>query len=160
MPIPSSPERTPESSRDHSSPLPGHLDRGHVHQDATGPSGPFLEGGPAQHMAPPQPGRREDIAHDEAAEAHLAARVREALRDHGDIDASKVEVIVDGDHVILRGSVRSHWAHHYASNLTSAVDGVGSLDNELEIERTDDGRDVGGPTADTGAGAEPKKHYP
>lgn len=160
MPVQSPTQGEAEAaSHDRESLLKEH-DRGRVRQDHTGPSGPFLEGAPAEHMVPPAPGPRQEITRDEAAEAHLAKRVREALRDHGDIDASQIEVIVDSDHVILRGAVRSHWAHHYAGNLASAVDGVSSLDNELEIERTEDGRDLGGPTTDAGSGEEPKKHYP
>ena len=142
-----------------------HLPEGHYRgrgnrQDHTGPNGPFLEGGPAEHMVQAGPGPPEPRVHEEAVEAHLAERVREALRDHGDIDASKIEVIVDGDFVVLRGTARSHWAREYAANLASAVDGVRELQNDLEIELTEDDREVGGPTTDTRSPVIPKKHYP
>lgn len=142
-----------------------HLPAGHYRgrgnrQEDTGPNSPFLEGAPAEHMATPEPGQPAKDTRDEAVEAHLAERVREALRDHGDIDASRIEVIVDGDFVVLRGTVRNHWAHHYAANLASAVDGVNELQNDLEIEHNDDGTDQGGPTTDNRSPEVPKGHFP
>jgi len=161
MPVQSSTQHsTGEPARPEAEQVPRGRDRGRVSQEHTGPNGPFLEGASAEHLVAPEPGPREEVTRDEAAEAHVAARVREALRDHGDIDPSRIDVVVDGDHVVLRGSVRSHWAHHYAGSLASAVDGVGSVQNDLEIERNEDGTEAGGPTADTAAEELPKKHYP
>ena len=147
-------------SHDHEHWPEGHYRGRGNRQDGTGPNSPFLEGAPAEHMVGPAPGEPAEATRNEAAEAHLVERVREALRDHGDIDASRIDVVVDGDFVTLRGMVRNHWAHHYAANLVSAVDGVGGLQNDLEIERNAAGEEQGGPTTDARGPEIPKGHFP
>ena len=147
-------------SHDHEHWPEGHYRGRGNRQDETGPNGPFLEGEAAEHMVRPDPAPPAAPTKDEAAEAHLAERVREALRDHGDIDAARIDVLVDGDFVTLRGRVRNHWAHHYAANLASAVDGVAGLQNDLEIEHDEAGNDRGGPTSDARTPELPKGHYP
>jgi osmotically-inducible protein OsmY len=86
--------------------------------------------------------------------------VCELLTDHGDIDASDIEVIVDDGDVILRGTVRSRWARFYTEDLVMLVGGVRDVVNELEIARTPDGRELGGPTSDSGSDRFPRRHYP
>lgn len=76
--------------------------------------------------------------------------VCELLTDHGDLDASDIEVFVDQGDVILRGTVRSRWAKYYAEDLAMAVNGVNDVVNELKIARNPDGTELGGPTSDSG----------
>ena len=147
-------------SHDHEHWPEGHYRGRGNRQEDTGPNGPFLEGASAEHMVRPEADRPVEPTPADAHAIHLAKRVREALQDHGDIDASRIEILVDGDFVTLRGNVRSHWAHHYAANLASAVDGVAGLQNDLEIERNEDGSELGGPTSDARAPELPKPHFP
>ena len=128
-------------------------------QDHTGPSGPWLEGGPARHMtapgatpAPPKGYVRSD--------ARIFEDVCEMLSDHGDIDASDIEVTVDEGDVILRGTVRSRWARWYSEDLVANVRGVRDVINELRIARDEQGRERGGPTTDGGGELLPKRHFP
>jgi osmotically-inducible protein OsmY len=74
--------------------------------------------------------------------------VCDALADHGDFDASDVEVHVEDGTVILRGTVRSRWAKWYAFDVAAGIRGVEDVVNELRIARTPSGAEAGGPTSD------------
>ncbi len=93
-------------------------------------------------------------------DARIFEDVCEMLTDHGDLDASEIEVTVDDGDVILRGTVRSRWAKYYAEDLAMAAGGVRDVVNELRIARNPNGSEVGGPTTDTGGGLLPKLHMP
>jgi hypothetical protein len=120
-------------------------------QDHTGPNGPWLEGGPARYMTPPQPRPfRNPPKNYIRSDQRIFEEVCEMLAGHGDLDASDIEVIVDDRDVILRGTVRSRWAKWYAEDLAAAVGGVRDVMNELRIARDAQGRELGGPTTDDG----------
>jgi osmotically-inducible protein OsmY len=85
------------------------------------------------------------------SDARLFEEVCEVLADHGDIDASEIEVTIDDGDVILRGTVRSRWARFYAEDLAAGVPGVRDVVNELRVARGPGGGELGGPTSDGGA---------
>jgi hypothetical protein len=157
---------SPGPQHDHEHWPVGHYRGRGNRQDHTGPNGPWLEGGPARYMRQPR-ARHEHIANRDnrpkgyvRSDARIFEHVCEMLTDHGDIDASDIEVTVDEGDVILRGTVRSRWARYYTEDLVLAVDGVRDVVNELRIARNPDGSEVGGPTTDGGGGQLPKLHYP
>lgn len=130
-----------------------HLPAGHYggrgnRQDHTGPNGPWLEGAAAPYMRAPRP-RQEHLANRpknyRRSDARIFEEVCELLTDHGDIDASDIEVTVDDGDVILRGTVRSRWARFYTEDLVMSVNGVRDVVNELRIARNPDGTEIGGP---------------
>jgi osmotically-inducible protein OsmY len=88
----------------------------------------------ARHERPTQPKgyRRSD--------ARILDDVCELLSDHGDLDASDIEVVVDDGDVILRGTVESRWAKFDAEHVAGAVRGVRDVVNELRVARTPGGR--------------------
>jgi hypothetical protein len=123
-------------------------------QDHTGPNGPWLEGAGSQYLRPPR-ARDEHLVRRPRTYRRSDTRIYEdvcdLLTEHGDIDASNIEVSVDDGDVILRGTVRSRWARYYTEDLVMAVRGVRDVVNELRILRNPDGSEVGGPTSDSGA---------
>jgi hypothetical protein len=128
-------------------------------QDHTGPNGPWLEGAAAQWMRPPRPRHPPNQPKNyHRSDERIFEQVCELLTDHGDIDASDIEVIVDDADVILRGTVRSRWARFYVEDLAFAVPGVRDVVNELTIRRYPDGTEVGGPTTDA-RGRLPNPYY-
>lgn len=145
-----------------------HLPVGHYggrgnRQDHTGPSGPWLESAAAPYMRAPR-ARHEHFANRPKnyvrSDERIFEEVCELLTDHGDIDASNIEVTVDDGDVVLRGTVRSRWARFYTEDLVMSVSGVRDVVNGLQIARNPDGTEVGGPTTDAGGGTLPKRHYP
>jgi hypothetical protein len=149
------PYRDPGLEHDHE-----HLPAGHYRgrgnrQDHTGPNGPWLEGAAVPYMRAPR-GPRVHYANQPRnyvrSDARIFEEVCELLTEHGDIDASDIEVTVDDHDVILRGTVRSRWARFYTEDLVMAVDGVRDVVNELRIARNVDGSELGGPTTDAGGG--------
>ena len=103
-------------------------------QAETGPAGSWLredagrfEENPAA-AAPKTPDSRTD--------AEIEARVRDALRDHGDIDEPSIEVAVSEGEVTLGGTVRSRHGRFLAENMASAVPGVVGIRNAIEIDES------------------------
>ncbi len=116
-------------------------------QDHTGPSGPWLESVGTEHMRQAEPRRRDNLPKGyRRSDERIFEEVCAALEDHGDIDASDIEVTVDDGDVILRGTVRSRWARYYAEDLAAGIRGVNDVVNELRIARDALGRDRGGPS--------------
>lgn len=116
-------------------------------QDHTGPNGPWLEGAGSEHLR--QPGVRHPPNQPKGyrrSDERLFEEVCAALEDHGDIDASDIEVVVDDSDVILRGTVHSRWAKYYAEDLAAGIPGVRDVINELRIARDELGRERGGPS--------------
>lgn len=114
-------------------------------QDHTGPNGPWLEGVGAEHMRSPRARMPKGYRR---SDERIFEEVCEVLSDHGDIDASDIEVTVDDGDVILRGTARSRWARYYAEDLAAGVRGVRDVVNELRIARDAEGRPLEGPTSD------------
>jgi hypothetical protein len=130
-------------------------------QDHTGPNGPWLEGGPARYMTPPRARHPSTPPKGYVrSDARIFEEVCEALTDHGDLDASDIEVTVEEGVVTLLGTVRSRWARWYAEDLAAGVRGVEDVICKLRIARTGDGREAGGPTGDGGGALPPKPRAP
>lgn len=110
-------------------------------QSNTGPAGSALREGTAAFQTPPS-GAPSPSHEEHGRQPHgaaLAQRVRDALRNHGDVDANAISIEVSGGDVTLRGTARSRLGKFVAENLTRAVDGVTSVENEIQILRTADG---------------------
>lgn len=151
----------PEHDHEHW-PLGHYRGRGN-RQDHTGPSGPWLERTGAPYVRPPPTGPVHFANRPKRrlrSDRRILDEVHELLADHGDIDASDIRVVVDDGDVILRGTVRSRWARFYAEDLVMMIGGVRDVVNELRIARTPDGRELTGPTSDTGGTRVPIRHYP
>jgi hypothetical protein len=61
--------------------------------------------------------------------------VAERLTDDPEVDASEIEVTVDGDVVILRGKVYDRGQKRAAEDVVETVSGVRDVRNELEVEK-------------------------
>jgi osmotically-inducible protein OsmY len=61
--------------------------------------------------------------------------VSERLADHPEIDASEMEVDVQADVVILRGSVYDRGQKRMAEDVAESVSGVRDVRNELDVEK-------------------------
>jgi hypothetical protein len=61
--------------------------------------------------------------------------VAERLTDDPDVDASDIEVSVDGDVVVLRGRVYDRGQKRAAEDVAETVSGVRDVRNELDVER-------------------------
>ncbi len=61
--------------------------------------------------------------------------VNDRLTEHGDIDASDVEVDVQNGEVTLRGTVDSRHAKRLAEDIADSVSGVRDVRNELRVQR-------------------------
>jgi hypothetical protein len=66
-------------------------------------------------------------------DAAILEDVSERLTEHGDIDASDIEVEVHGGEVLYRGRVNSRYAKRAAENAAYSVRGVRDVRNELRI---------------------------
>jgi len=120
-------------------------------QDHTGPNGPWLEGASTHNVVQPRARHPHFVNQPKGyrrSDERIFDEVCEALSDHGDIDASDIEVTVDEGDVILRGTVRSRWARFYSEDLAAGVRGVRDVVNELRIARGPGGRELGAPTSD------------
>lgn len=148
--------RDPELEHDHEHWPVGHYRGRGNRQDHTGPNGPYLEGAGSEHLRPPSPPPRRQPKNYVRSDRRIFEEVCELLTDHGDIDASDIEVIVDDRDVILRGTVRSRWAFFYVEDLILDVTGVRDIVNELRIARAPDGRMLEGPTTDGGGPSGPR----
>lgn len=103
-------------------------------QDHTGPSGPWLERAASGYLRAPE-ARPTGPKGYRRSDERIFEEVCAALEDHGDIDASDIEVTVDESDVILRGTVRSRWSKYYAEDLAAGIPGVRDVVNELRIVR-------------------------
>jgi hypothetical protein len=61
--------------------------------------------------------------------------VAERLTDDPEVDASEIEVAVDGDVVVLRGKVYDRGQKRAAEDVVENVSGVRDVRNELEVEK-------------------------
>ncbi len=70
--------------------------------------------------------------------SHLAKRIQDALTRQAMRDAERIQIVVEGTVVTLRGQVRSWGERNAAEGATWAAPGVSSVCNELVIERPPD----------------------
>ncbi|MGK2899849.1 MAG: BON domain-containing protein [Burkholderiaceae bacterium] len=69
-----------------------------------------------------------------AAPADVAKRIRDAMVRHAENESRQLEVSVDGDTVILRGTVDSWTERATASSAAWSAPGVAKVVNELKIQ--------------------------
>jgi osmotically-inducible protein OsmY len=63
----------------------------------------------------------------------IQQEIRQSLTEHPDLDASEVEVIVEGGEVTLTGSVEDRDARWLAEDLVESVLGVSLVHNRLRV---------------------------
>ena len=63
----------------------------------------------------------------------IQEEIRHSLADHPDLDASEVEVTVEGGEVTLTGSVEDRDARWLAEDLVESVLGVSLVHNRLRV---------------------------
>lgn len=109
-------------------------------QSETGPHGghvsPYVD-----NLAEPTPRPPRDVDGDTEAEARLRAAVERELAGERRLEGAQVEVAVIGTEVTLLGRVPGRGLRNIAENVTQAVAGVTSVDNQLEVESADAGGD-------------------
>jgi osmotically-inducible protein OsmY len=71
------------------------------------------------------------------SESNISSQVTDELATSDAVDGHKVDVRVDGRSVVLSGRVNSLMAKRWAEDLALAVVGVRSVENNLEVMRTD-----------------------
>jgi hypothetical protein len=62
--------------------------------------------------------------------------VCERLTEHGEVDASDIEVNVTGGEVMLRGTVSTRAQKHLAEDIVDAASGVLEVHNRLRVQRS------------------------
>ncbi len=65
--------------------------------------------------------------------------VCDRLTQHGQLDASNVQVEVNNGEVTLKGTVDSRWAKRTAEDTADSVNGVKDVHNQLRIAQSDQG---------------------
>ena len=63
--------------------------------------------------------------------------INDRLTDHYAIDASDLDVEVNGREVILTGTVNSRHQKRLAEDIAESVSGVSNVENRLRVKRTD-----------------------
>lgn len=61
--------------------------------------------------------------------------VSERLMQHGDIDASDIEVTVENGEVTLTGTVDSRWTKRHAAEIIDDMSGVHDVHNQLRVRK-------------------------
>jgi osmotically-inducible protein OsmY len=67
------------------------------------------------------------------SKAEVEAEIESALKRSAELDASRIKVEVDGDKVILRGSVHSYFEREEAERAAWRAPGVRTVDNRIEV---------------------------
>ena len=68
--------------------------------------------------------------------------VCEALAYHGELDATDIEVEVEGAEVTLEGTVPDRYSKRLAERIVEGVYGVEDVHNRLKVRRHDDTNDT------------------
>ncbi len=71
-------------------------------------------------------------------ETRALDEVCERLTRHGDLDASDIEVTIDGDEIKLEGTVDSRYAKRLAEDIAESVRGIKDVHNHLRLKRTEE----------------------
>jgi hypothetical protein len=74
--------------------------------------------------------------------ARIREDVCEALAYHGELDATDIEVDVDGAEVTLKGTVPDRHSKRLAERIVEGVYGVDDVHNRLKVRRHDDTNDT------------------
>ena len=67
------------------------------------------------------------------SKTEVKAEIESALKRSAELDASRIKVEVDGDKVILRGSVHSYFEREEAERAAWRATGVRTVDNRIEV---------------------------
>lgn len=70
-------------------------------------------------------------------EQRIYEDVCDLLMDNDGIDASDIEVRVEGNYVILSGTVQTHMEKRRAENISASVPGVWDVENRIRVVKTD-----------------------
>mgnify|MGYP003576584748 CR=1 FL=1 len=70
-------------------------------------------------------------------EQRIYEDVCDLLMDNDGIDASDIEVSVEGNYVILSGTVHTHIEKRRAENITASVPGVWDVENRIRVPKKD-----------------------
>jgi hypothetical protein len=68
------------------------------------------------------------------SDERIRETVSEALARDGELDASEIEVSVEGGEVTLQGSVPNRWSKRLAEDLAQDLPGVKELHNRLRVQ--------------------------
>jgi osmotically-inducible protein OsmY len=69
------------------------------------------------------------------SDERITEEINELLTQHGEIDASEIEVKVDGGEVTLSGTADNRWVKRMAEDLTENVSGVQEVHNQIRVRR-------------------------
>jgi len=97
--------------------------RGWMSSDWSAPSGPYAGRGPRGYTR---------------SDERILEDVCERMTQHGQLDASDIEVRVTGAEVILQGSVGSRHAKRLAEDIAESVSGVREVSNQLRVTSAKD----------------------
>jgi osmotically-inducible protein OsmY len=70
------------------------------------------------------------------ADAQLRKRIEDQMHVHGEVDASKIGVVVRNGEVLLWGSVASEHERSLAGEVAAKVTGRTSIINHIQVYRT------------------------
>jgi osmotically-inducible protein OsmY len=70
-------------------------------------------------------------------EQRIYEDVCDVLMDNDGIDASDIEVRVEGNYVILSGTVHTHIEKRRAENISASIPGVWDVENRIRVARKD-----------------------
>lgn len=67
------------------------------------------------------------------SQSEIGARVEQAVKANGNIDAQRISIAISGGHVLLKGIVDSLWRKRLTQHIVSDVIGVLRVDNHLTV---------------------------
>jgi len=70
------------------------------------------------------------------ADAQLRSRIEALMHQHGQVDATKIGIVVRGGQVLLWGSVASEHERSLAGELASRLTGRTAVINHIQVYRT------------------------
>jgi uncharacterized protein (DUF2267 family) len=116
----------------------GHYSGRGTRQEGTGPSGPFLEGGPARFMRPPEQGGPEPVAPplrrgERRSDERILDDVEKRLAADPELAEDEIEVRVSEGVVTLSGAVDQPGERVHADTLALEVPGVEKTVNLIHV---------------------------
>ena len=70
------------------------------------------------------------------ADAQLRSQIEDRMRQHGQVDATKIGIVVRGGQVLLWGSVASEHERSLAGAIASQLTGRTAVINHIQVFRT------------------------
>ena len=87
---------------------------------------------PQMHTSQQQPGQVQVSP----ADAALRARIEQEMHRHGQVDASKIGIVVRGGEVLLWGSVASEHERSLAGEIAARITARTAVINHIQVYRT------------------------